>query len=66
MTDRFHSLTVALDHDMRADDAEVLMDAIRCLRWVVGVTGNVVGLDLWTAEMRVRSELRIKLFEALK
>lgn len=32
MTDRFHTLTVVLEHDMRDDDAQALISAIGQLR----------------------------------
>lgn len=63
MTDRFHSLTVALDADIRADDAEAIMAAIRQLRGVLTVTGNVVSADSWVAEQRARDELMRKVLE---
>lgn len=32
MTDRIHSLTVTLERDMREDDAQALIDAIRMIK----------------------------------
>ena len=61
MTDRFHSLTVVLEKDMRDDDAQGLMDAIRCMRGVFSVTGKVADLDSHMAEDRARHELGAKL-----
>lgn len=58
MTDRFNALVVVLEHDMREDDAESLVDAIKHLRGVVDVRGNVPSIDAHVAEMRVRSEIR--------
>jgi hypothetical protein len=57
MTDRIYSLTVALDHDMRDDDVEALVDAIGCLRHVLSVKENVSDPGLWTVDQRVRREL---------
>lgn len=65
MTDRFHSLQVALDQDMREDDAQALMDAIRMMRGVVAVSGAVAGPDSWMAEERARQDLGRKLWEIL-
>jgi hypothetical protein len=65
MTDRFHSLTVALDRDIRDDDAEVLMSAIRQLRGVAQVTGVVADSASFMAETRVRIEFSRKLLEVL-
>lgn len=66
MTERYHSLTVVLDSDMRADEAEPLMMAIRLLTGVLSVEGNVADPSHYVAETRVRFDLREKLFEVLE
>ena len=66
MTDRFHSLTVVLGHNIREDDAEGLMDAIRHLKGVINVKGNVMDLSQSVAESRIKSELSLKLWDVLK
>ena len=43
MTDRLNALTVSLDRDIRDDDAEVIINAIKAIRGVNGVTGNKDG-----------------------
>lgn len=65
MTDRFNYLTVALEQDIREDDAQMLISAIRQLRGVLSVEGNVVSADSWVAVERVRNEFREKLFDVL-
>ena len=50
MTDRFNALTVALEKDIRIDDAEGIMNAIRQLRGVISVSGNVADATSWAAE----------------
>ncbi len=46
MTDRHRTLTVVLDHDMRSDDVEAVVDAIKMIRCVSKVmTGDAVGGD---------------------
>ena len=48
MTDRIHALTVVLDEDMRIDDAEPLVQAIRMMRHVADVQPiSVTESDLW-------------------
>jgi hypothetical protein len=54
MTDRIHSLTLVLDHDMRDDDVESLVNACRHFRGVISVTPNVSDPDVHVAEMRCR------------
>lgn len=66
MTDRFHTLTVILEQDIRDDDAEGIIDAIRHLRYVSSVTGIVADIESHMAEDRAKRELRSKLWEALK
>lgn len=65
MTDRFYALTVALDHDIRSDDAEALMTAIKMMKGVLSVTGEVSDTGNYVAEMRVKAELGKKLWEVL-
>lgn len=57
MTDRIRSLTVALEKDTRDDDAEKLIEAIRCLRNVAGVTRHPVTPNDFAVETRVRNQL---------
>ena len=61
MTDRFNGLIVVLEKDIRDDDAQCLLDAIRMMKGVKDVTGNVVDVDTYVTEARVRIELRNKL-----
>lgn len=58
MTDRIHSLTVVLDHDIREDDCESLIDAIKHFRCVNSVTPNVVDMAARMAESRAQTDLR--------
>lgn len=63
MTDRFNSLTVVLEKDMRDDDAESLLSAIMMLKGVIGVEGNVASSESYIAEVRARSGLKNKLYD---
>ena len=65
MTDRYHTLTVVLDKDMRDDDAEGLIQAIGWMRGVLKCTGKVADLDSHMAEERARRELGQNLWEIL-
>jgi len=65
MTDRYNALTVVLEKDIRSDDAEHLINAIRYLRNVAKVTPHVSDIDSHVAEARVRQELGEKLWEVL-
>ena len=65
MTDRVHSLTVVLDHDIRVDDVETLANAIRMLKGVLNVTGEVSDMTSYMAEERARHELGGKLLDVI-
>lgn len=65
MTDRFNSLTVVLENDIRADDAEVIISAIRQIRGVLSVSGNVSDVSAHIAQERARHELGSRLWEVL-
>jgi hypothetical protein len=65
MTDRYYSLTVALEKDMRDDDAEPIINAIKMIRGVLEVKGNISGLEMWTAEERCRREIGEKLLKVV-
>jgi hypothetical protein len=65
MTDRFKGCTVSFERDIRDDDVEPLLDAIRMLRGVAGVTGVMNEHSDWMARTRVRSELSSALFDAI-
>lgn len=66
MTDRFFALTVALDKDIREDDAQPIIAAIKMLRGVASVEPHVADLEFYTAYERARVDLVGKLWEVLK
>lgn len=65
MTDRYHSLTVVLEKDMREDDAQALIAAIAQLRGVLKVSGEVADGGSLMAEQRAKYELRARVLELL-
>lgn len=65
MTDRYHSLTVVLEANIRADDAQPLIDAILQLRGVLSICGEVANSNTWMAEERARRELGNKIWEVI-
>lgn len=66
MTDRYNALTVSLDRDIRDDDAEIIINAIKALRGVNGVTANVVDPDSYSAKLRANNTVKEKLYELMK
>ena len=66
MTDRYNTLTVVLEHEIREDDAEHLLNAIRMLKGVLSVSGNVSDMTDYMVKETAKFELKQKLFELLK
>lgn len=65
MTDRIHSLTVVLAKDMREDDVQGLIDAIRYFKNVAKVKTHVSDPVSLMAEERARMDLRMKLVDEI-
>ena len=60
MTDRAKGCWVAFDHDIRVDDAESLVNAIKALRGVADVDLQITTPDDYMARQQVRIELADK------
>jgi hypothetical protein len=65
MTDRLKGVWVTFDQDIRTDDAESLINAIKHLRGVLAVEPNITDVADYMARERVRTELSEKLWEVL-
>jgi len=65
MTNRINALVVVLDEDIREDDVQSLVDAIKHFNHVVSVDMNIADLAAHLAYQRARSELRSKLWGVL-
>jgi len=65
MTDRYSTLTVVLESDIREDDAEHIINAIYMLKGVLSVKGNITDQDNFMAEERAKRELQNKLRDML-
>lgn len=65
MTDRYNAFIVVLEHDMRDDDAQPILNAIKQLRGVLSVEPHTSTPDEHIAEARVRNELGQQLFRVL-
>lgn len=66
MTDRVKGLVVTLDQDIRTDDVEAIISAIRMVKYVVDVKPNVTQLDDHINRTRIKMELQQKLYDVLK
>lgn len=65
MSDRIKALTVVLESDIRDDDAQPLIDAIRMLRGVVCVKADVADIDHYCAVEKARHQLQQELRDIL-
>lgn len=65
MTDRLKGFLVVLDDDMREDDAQPILDAIRQLRHVLSVTPMVAEHGDYSARVRVLHEIRAKILDVV-
>ncbi|HET9954157.1 MAG TPA: hypothetical protein VFQ61_06620 [Polyangiaceae bacterium] len=65
MTDRYNGFSVVLEKDVRSDDAERIIDAIRCIRGVLSVTPHVQDWEGHMAEQRAREHYREQLISVL-
>jgi hypothetical protein len=65
MSDRYNSLIVYLEKDLKDEDAEPLIEAIKQFRGVLGVQPNVSDMLTHLAEERARRELIDKLWKVL-
>jgi hypothetical protein len=65
MTTRLKGLTVAFAADIREDDAEAVIKAIRMIRGVLDVAPIECTPNDWIERQRVRDELSTKLWDVL-
>jgi len=65
MTDRYNALIVVLEKDIREDDAESTIAAIRHIRGVLSVKGHISDITEHIAYDRAVRELGNRLFKVL-
>lgn len=65
MTDRYFALTVVLKNNLRSDDAQPVIQAIKMIKGVLEVTPHVADLEFYSAVQTASLDLRKKLFEVL-
>lgn len=66
MTDRYKGVVVTFDHDIRDDDAEETLNAIRHIRGVLDVRPVVANHDDHMNRELVRQELMKRLWDVLR
>lgn len=65
MTDRHAGYVVTLSEDIREDDAETIINAIRMVKGVINVRPIVSNVELMIAEDRTDQEWREKIRQLL-
>ena len=65
MTDKYYALTVLLVKDRRDDDCKKIIEAIKMIKGVLNVKGNISSPEIWMAEERARQELGQKLWDTI-
>jgi hypothetical protein len=65
MTDRYNYLIVTFEKDMRDDEAQPIINAIRQIRNVLDVHPNVANATDMVAEIRARDAISNKLWDVL-
>jgi len=66
MTDRLKGATVVFKADIREDDAESILNAIRMIKGVLAVTGVISDSDDWMNRRRIEGEMRERIRAALE
>lgn len=62
MTDRFKGLVVTFDRDIREDDAEGIINAIKHIRGVISVEPSVSDVNDHMNRVRMLNEMRTKVY----
>ncbi len=65
MTDRIKGFTVALDKDIRIDDVEHIVTAIKMIKGVMNVAPLVSDSSDFIARSRYKKEVQDKIFKML-
>lgn len=66
MTDRVKGLTITLEKDVRVDDVEYIVNAIKMIKGISSVDLSIVTFDDHINRARIYGEVRTKLFEFIK
>jgi hypothetical protein len=65
MTERLKGVYVAFNSDIREDDAEYIINAIKMIKGVLSVETNVNNADDWINRQRVSQEFKEKLYKLI-
>jgi hypothetical protein len=65
MADRLKGVTVTFAEDLRVEDAEAILNAIRMIKGVIDVQASVTNPDDHMTRALVRMELRARILKVL-
>jgi len=65
MTDRVKGFTVTLEKDIRIDDVEVILNAVKMIKGVAHVEPSISTSDDHFARERVKMEMREKIWRII-
>jgi len=65
MTDRINALVVVLEKDIRDDDIECLINAIKCFRNVLSIKKNVRDSSDYVHESRLKNKMINALYKII-
>jgi hypothetical protein len=65
MTDRHAGYIVTLKDDIREDDADFILNAIRMIKGVVGVEPIISSAEIHLAQTRITEQTRMSLHRAV-
>lgn len=66
MTDRYSGFIVTLRNDLRSDDVEATLNALRMVKGVIDVSPIVSDCEVSVAAIRAKNEMREKLFNFIR
>ena len=66
MTDRLKGITVLFDREIREDDAQCIIDAVKMIKGVASVRQHVVDPSHWLAVSKAKHELTEKIWKVLR
>jgi len=66
MTDRIKGFTVTLEKDIRIDDVEIILNAVRMIRGIAHVEPSISTSEDHMISMRLKWELRDKFHNFMK
>lgn len=66
MTDRVKGFTVTLSEDVRIDDVEAILNAVRCIKGVMHVEPSIATHEDHIAQQRLKYQMRDKFYQFIK